>query len=47
MTETEDLMQYIREAAARGDLSVEDLKALLEYASMLLGVHGAEGSGNE
>ena len=47
MTEEEKLMQYVREAAERGELSAEDLKALCEYASSLLEAHGAEGSGNE
>ena len=47
MTETEDLMQYIREAAARGELSAEDLEALCEYAEGLLKARDGEGGGND
>jgi hypothetical protein len=47
MTEKEKLMQYVREAAERGELSAEDLQSLCEYARRLLEASNAEGSGNE
>ena len=47
MTEKEKFMQYIREAAERGELSAEDLQSLCEYARRLLEAGNAEGSGNE
>lgn len=47
MTEKEKFMQYIREAAERGELSAEDLQSLCEYARRLLEASNAEGSGNE
>lgn len=47
MTEKEKLMQYVREAAERGDLTTENLKELIDYARRLLESGNAEGSGNE
>ena len=47
MTEKEKLMQYVREAAERGDLTIENLKELIDYARRLLEASNAEGSGNE
>jgi hypothetical protein len=47
MTEKEKFMQYIREAAERGELSAEDLESILDYARRLLEAGNAEGSGNE
>ena len=47
MTEKEKFMQYVREAAERGELSAEDLQSLCEYARRLREASNAEGSGNE
>ena len=47
MTKAEELMQYVREAAERGELSAEDIQSLCEYARRLLEAGNAEGSGNE
>lgn len=47
MTKAEELMQYVREAAERGELSAEDLESICEYARRLLGASNVEGSGNE
>lgn len=47
MTEAEKLMQYVREAAERGELSTKDIESLCEYARKLLEASNAEGSGNE
>ena len=47
MTEKEKFMQYILEAVARGDLTTENLKELIDYARRLLEASNAEGSGNE
>jgi hypothetical protein len=47
MTEKEKFMQYIREAAERGELSAENLEALCEYARRLLEAGNAEGGDNE
>ena len=40
-------MQYVREAAERGELSAEDLEAIYEYAEGLLKARDREGGGNE
>jgi hypothetical protein len=47
MTEAEKLLQYVREAAERGELSAEDIQSLCAYARRLLESGKAEGSGNE
>lgn len=47
MTEAEKLMQYVREAAERGELSAEDLETLCEYAEGLLKARDGEGGGND
>ena len=49
MTEAEKLMQYVREAVERGQLSAEDLEALCEYARMILNrrVENHQTSGEE
>lgn len=47
MTEKEKFMQYVREAAERGELSAEDLEAIYEYAEGLLKARDREGGGNE
>ena len=47
MTEAEKLMQYVREAAERGDLTTENLEELIDYARRLLEARDREGGGNE
>ena len=47
MTKAEELMQYVREAAERGELSAEDLEAIYEYAEGLLKARDREGGGND
>ena len=49
MTEAEEVIQFIREAAVRGDLSVADLIELRDYARMILDrrVENPQTSGEE
>lgn len=47
MTEAEEVIQFIREAADNGDLTIEDLKEIIDYGRRLLEAGNAEGGGNE
>jgi uncharacterized protein (DUF433 family) len=47
MTEAEEVIQFIREAADRGDLTIEDLEEIIDYARRLLEANNREGGGND
>ena len=47
MTEAEEVVQFIREAADNGDLTIEDLKEIIDYGRRLLEANNREGGGND